>query len=237
MSKKWLAMLIVVAVATGIIYYLYFTKPEAFLEKQQIIDEINAFDHNVKINTIEDRVQLDDYNYFVPFITDDGQPGVSYYRWARAKWQLIKFEKSETVVWQLDDKDPSTKYIIWHYPKDTVDYMELYLMKNRSYMISDNEHHYEPKIQLVEKIEGTGNYGALKVSEDFATVMQAVNLPIRNQIDLFGMFYSYETYNLGMNLFKDNEVIHLESGSNGYWTGNVEAKFDFLLTVGESQLE
>lgn len=239
MNKKWLIVIGLVVVASIVIYYLYFTKPVPFLNEQQIMDEINALNDRIKVEKIEAIIKLDDEHYFVPFIRKNGQLGMSYYRWAKAKWRVVYFGYNGFAkMWQLDKNAPETKYIVWHYPQDEVDYMELYLMKDRYYSVTGEDSYYEPKTQLVEKIGVGENYGVFKISEDFSSVIQALEVPRSNPNSFFEMFNPYESYYLGLNFFKDGEESHLRgSGSNSYWTDYAEVKIDNLWYVGESQLE
>lgn len=223
------------------LYYLFFTKPEAFIQEQEIIDEINAIDNSIKVETIEDIVKLDDTNYFVPFTAKGGEAGMGYYRWSKAAWRLIVFESNHFAhVWQLNKNDPTTKYIVWHYPKDSVDQMELYLMKDRYYSISDGtNHYYEPKVQLQQHIDGSKNYGAVNVSDEFADVMQLLELPQSQKNDIFGWNFPPENYSLRLNFLKDNEETYptFNNGSGSYWTGAADAKIDFLPSIEKPELE
>lgn len=240
MNKKRIIIISLAVFVSCIIYYLYFTKPVQFLNEQQILDEMNASNDRIKVEKIEGIIKLDEEHYFVPFVRENGQLGMSYYRWSRAKWRLISFGYNKFAeVWQLDKNAPETKYIVWHYPPDEVDYMKLYLMNDRYYSISGDDSYYEPKTQLVEKIGEGKNYGALKIPEDFSTVIKALELPYNNGSDFFGIFNVRHTHYLGLNFFKGGEETYPESSGSAthHMAKYTKGKFDYLLVVGKSQLE
>lgn len=79
----------------------------------------------------------------------------------------------------------------------------------------------------------------LKVSEDFSSVIKALELPYSNESDFFGMFNVRHSYYLGLNFFKGDEETNPKSsgGMTHHIAKYTKGKFDYLLFVDRSQLE
>lgn len=239
MTKKRIFIVIIFLLSIlFVVYKLSILKPKAFIHENEIIRQLKEFEPNIVVQTIEDIIQVDGKHYFVPASAEDGQRLSLYYQWVKGKWRItyIDIGTNEFIYgWQLDSKDPSSIVFVWHFPKETLEKMDVYLIKNRNYFISQGRQLYSPKIQLKETITIDKHYGVQHISETFAKTIHHLysnelqqtnfNLIIHNESPQFFAKYYYKT--------------NFQSGGNGfsYTTGYGRSQLHIVMSINEADLE
>ncbi|WHY77932.1 hypothetical protein QNH20_01775 [Neobacillus sp. WH10] len=180
MQKKWIwatALLGVVALSSVIIYWFYFSKPASFPTNEQLIREINQILPEASASVIQDTVNADARHKFVPFISEEGNYGVSYWGWEKHKWQVVSVDTTgEPHVWKVKSDDPSTYHLVWNiHPDDQVSYLKFYFMRDRGFLVSNGVETYDPKIQMEKKVTlQEKTYGALKLPNEWVELMNSI---------------------------------------------------------------
>lgn len=235
MNKKWLLLPLIIISVIGI--YFYFLKPPtAFLTEQQLIDEMNDYDSGFIAEKIIEKIEVDSHHYYVPFIVDTNEPGMSFWKWSKGKWQLVKFMiNNDPIQWQLDKKDQSTNYIVWHVPLRT-SAIKLYGIRERNLHWSSNGgHYYIPRIQLSHEIANSNTYGIEKLPQHWGVLMNDITgeqmptifdwmSPMQNTMTIH-MDYPEDLFGL-----KDNS-------SSSFYTGNADSTFHHIMYINESRIE
>lgn len=176
-QKKLRVPIIIIAIffiAAGSIYYF---QPREFLTEDVLKERINNHYYSVDSPEIQDIVFVGKKHVFVPFISN-GQHGTSYWVWRGGKWDLGAISTIQSPrVWKLDPNDPSSYVILWNMdPDDEMITFDLILYNERYYTVSDNVHHYTPRVQLHQtvKVDSEANsYGVMPLPENWLAFLDA----------------------------------------------------------------
>ncbi|GGF25689.1 hypothetical protein GCM10010954_25740 [Halobacillus andaensis] len=165
MKKKKLIIvtLLLFVVLTGVFIFTSNSPgPGDLPENSAIKEEIESTLGGVKIDEIVDRQQVGDDHAFFPFITDDGQRGMSVWKVENRKWTIGASDNGgEPSLWKIDPQDPETFYIIYHLdPDDDVDKIDFYMKRERNYHVTGEHQSYVPQIMAKEEVDVSGGYGA-----------------------------------------------------------------------------
>ena len=235
MNKKWLLLPLFIILVIGI--YFYFLKtPTAFLSEHQLIDEMNDYDSGFIAEKIIEKIEVDSHHYYVPFIANTNEPGMSFWKWNKGKWQLVKIMiNNDPIQWQLDKKDHTTNYIVWHVPLRT-SAIKLYGIRERNlHWSSNDEHYYIPRIQLSHDIASSKSYGIEKIPQHWGVLMNDVT---SYQIPaLFDWMSSTENTVM---IYMDSPEDHFglkDSPSSSFYTGNADSTFSYIMYIDGYRLE
>ncbi|TQR20545.1 hypothetical protein [Psychrobacillus vulpis] len=244
-KKKLLTFIgsIVLVLATVIIYWFYFSKPTSFPNNEQLVKEMNSLFPECSATVIQDIVQLDEHHVFVPFISEENNYGLSFWVWKHHKWKIEAIDTNGNPrIWKINSKDPSTYHFVWNFPStDYLNYMKLYLIKKRGYHISGNIHHYNPAVQMEEKIVlPEQNFGSLQVPDEWVAVINSMNeLNSAKQPDIFFInFFPQQDMYFGWNTFDiSDNITHPErlSNSSSFWNEGMD--IEYMIFVNDSELE
>ncbi len=235
MNKKRILLftIMIIACLVGYISYIYIKPPTAFLVEDELKAEINRYDNSLQVEKILEQIELNERHYYVPIQFTDGRSGMSFWKWEKGKWQLIQFTTEQVLRWQLDSGDAATNYIVWHRQATQEDEMSIYLVRDRGFFISNDEHRYHPRIQLEHNIH-MESYGVEPLPKEWANIITNIEQPY--QQSGFSLFetYSTEQYVIGAHY---DESMFPENSNSSYWTGNAESTLEYLLYMDENQLE
>lgn len=144
MNKKKVILLSfpLILVLSIFLTWFYFGEPKEFPNEQTIVSKMNAIFPESKPKEILDQLFLDKKHVYVPFITEEGNYGSSYWVWKNRSWQVATISnRGEPHLWKINKKDSSAHYLVWNMdPNDTVKEIDFYLIKDRNYLISDGVH-------------------------------------------------------------------------------------------------
>ncbi|WP_102262999.1 hypothetical protein [Mesobacillus jeotgali] len=180
MRKKVLVpiLLILILISAGFLYWYYLAPPAAFPDKAEIKAILNDPYNRVGIAEIQDTIFLDDKHVYIPFVTEEEGHGISFWEWEKHEWQLSSFSTgSMPQIWKIDADDPSSHYIMWNFhPENNLDYLTLYLIKERGFSVSEGRQHYDPGIQMGFRAEaGEKSYGYISIPSDWQKFLEAEN--------------------------------------------------------------
>ncbi|PLS10365.1 hypothetical protein [Neobacillus cucumis] len=175
LKGPFISLLAIAAVlSTLLIYWFYFSPPKSFPTKSQLIKEINHSTPRASVKIIQDTVHIDKGHVFVPYISKDGQYGVSFWVWERHKWEMESLSTNGSPrIWKIDRNNPASYYILWNlHPDDGVKDMDFYLIRERGYQGINGRMTYIPKIQMETKIAlKKKSYGMMLMPDEWDAVM------------------------------------------------------------------
>lgn len=222
-------MLIGVILLSACFWY-YTSGPTSFPNDEQLFKEMTNHFSYVSNGEIQDTIFLDDRHVFVPFIAGEKIYGLSLWEWNKRKWNAVFVSTSgEIKVWKINSKDPSTFHTVWHYPpQNQVDYMKLYLINERGFQISGEEEHYEPGVQLEQKINLAENpYGTMKISKEWITVINSLT----DSLTVPPYYFGWNTYDS-----LDN-ITYPDVNDNGSSSWGGDTHIEFAVYIEKSELE
>ncbi|KAA0550388.1 hypothetical protein FZW96_03355 [Bacillus sp. BGMRC 2118] len=137
MNKKIVVLfgilfVLLVSIAAYFFYYTGASQPAAFPNHHSILTGINELQSEIQAETVQDTIFLTDRDVFVPFISNEGTYGSSYWTWKRGKWRIAHIEENVDLrIWKVNPNDPSTFHFVWNLPpNDEVHHVSLYLTKS-----------------------------------------------------------------------------------------------------------
>ncbi|WP_101845946.1 hypothetical protein [Halobacillus sp. Marseille-P3879] len=169
MKKKLLIgtlLLLVVLLTTVFILPFNITKPGDPPENSVLKKEIES-SLPVEVDQIIDRQQVSDNHAFFPFITEEGQRGMSVWKVENRKWTIGASDNGgEPTLWKIDPEDPDTFNMIYNlHPDDGVDKIDFYSKRDRNYHIAGEYQTYVPQIMSKEEVDLSRSYGVHPIPE------------------------------------------------------------------------
>lgn len=226
-----------------IVCWFNFAKPQPFPTNEELVKEMNTLFPEAHADVIQDTVHLDKNHVFVPYISEENDYGLSFWVWKHRKWKVEAIDTTGDMrLWKINSKDSSTYHFVWNFPShDQISYMKLYVIKKRGYHISGDVHHYDPAVQLEEKISlPEKTYGSVQMANEWVSVIDAWNeLNAAKSPGLFfNPFMMQQHMYFGWNTFdKSDTIIYPErsSTSSSFWNNSVG--IENVMLVNESELE
>lgn len=231
MRWKWILLLAVVGIGcyVNLIYYRPVTSLPANAE---LIAHMNSYD-DVQVQSIVNRIQLDQHHYAVPVLYKTQQRGMSFWKWHNGSWRFVQVTTQKLLHWQLDEEDPATNYMVWHLDSQETLATDFHLIRTRYFLIRhDNEQYYYPRIQLTQALTLSGN-GAQPFSDEWVTVLDQVKTTYNKPTFSFFSEGVPETFIFGMS---SDEAFENGFGST-YITGEAKSTVSYFMYVNESELE
>jgi len=230
-----------VLAAAFLLYWFYFSTPEAFPVKEELVNQINLVFPDASPKTIQDTVFLDDQHVFVPFITKSNEYGVSYWAWERHKWQAINIDTvGEPRLWRVDKNDPASYYFVWNiHPSDSISKMKFYFVRDRAFHVQGGVSSYTPKIQMEkEEITQGKSYGIMKLPNEWITTMTSIQkAESASQPDLFSSIFPRGNMYFAFTPFHESgeEASMMNSvNGNGYQNGDITV--DFIIYMNQLEV-
>ncbi|TFB23868.1 hypothetical protein E3U55_03370 [Filobacillus milosensis] len=246
MTKKKIQVILlsgVILVALFLIYWFYFSKPTDFPSDQQLAKEINQIFPKADVDTIQDTIILDSEHVFVPFVSSNEEYGSSYWTWEKHKWKPVYINTvGDPLVWRIDSKDPSSSFIVWNiHPRDNVNYMRFYMIRDRGYHISYGIHTYIPQIQMEKQLSlKEQGYGVLKLPIEWGNFLTRANRLAKAQnpnVTFNSLLPDASVYIGWMPYNSDDELVFPENSVNGHGFINGDIETDFVRLLNEIDLE
>ncbi|MDN3019861.1 hypothetical protein PH210_27280 [Paenibacillus sp. BSR1-1] len=234
----------IILTAAAWFYWVNFSKPASFPANEQLIERMNKVFPTAAVKSIQDHVQVDERHVFVPFVSEEGRYGVSYWEWKKNKWKLLHIDNAGVPrLWKINSNDPSTFYIVWNsHPDDKVSYMKLYFIRDRGFQGHDGIETYIPKIQLEKKVTLTDkSYGVLPMPADWSAIMkslqQAGNPNISDRL-FDSVFPNINNLHFGFIPFdQSNQEAVIMNSVNGSSFTNGDINLDYISILSKSEIE
>lgn len=225
-----------------IVYSLSFSKPKPFPSNGQALEEINSVFPKASAVVFQNAIFLDKSHVYVPFISDANANGMSLWEWKKRKWKLVYITTSEQpLVWRIDKKDPSSYQILWNFSEQSnIEFMKVYLMKRRNYLVSNNVEHYFPGVQMEEKIIISENpYGSIQMPNEWISVIQSENKLSPSESSLFPNLMNYPQYFTfrWLPYDKSDKVMNPLELPNGFSSWNDVIDLENVIWIDASELE
>jgi len=229
-NLKIIAFLLIGVIFLCASFWYYTSGPTKFPTNAQVVEEMTNDFAVVSTSVIQDKVFLDDHHVFVPFIAEDEMYGFSLWEWNNRKWNEVFVSTDGDIrVWKIDSKDPTTYRIVWNYPpQEQVDYMKFYLVNKRGFQVIDNEHIYEPSVQLDQQIVLSENlYGSMKLSKEWVSVINSLNI----SRDATSYYFGWRAFD------SSDKITHPEGNENGSSSWGGGTHIEFVHFIEEFELE
>lgn len=151
MNRWKLMMLISLALVIGAVTYgLHQSFPARFPDHDALVRSMNELFPRASVKTIQDTIHVDLHHVYVPFISENGDHGSSFWVWKWFGWKVINIEtKGSPLLWKTKGEDPSGQYLTWNLdPRDSLNQIQYYLIQDRYFHISSGIHRYTPRVEL-----------------------------------------------------------------------------------------
>ena len=227
-KNNYLIGIVVVVVVAVVVILLWqnFKQPTSFLSESAMIEEMNSYTSSFNVKEIQDVVQVDEHHYFVPFINHDGTKAMSFWKWDKAKWNLVLLTSDTKKRWQLDEKDLSSSFIVWNRSSVEDSTMTLLFYRERNFNTSWGHHFFTPHVLLTEEI-ALSEYGIAKVPEQWSKIITEIDKSAGVTNNFMFSFFNYNpNYLIAANYNFDD---FSTNGTESYWTGNAETTLDFIM--------
>ncbi|WP_431028346.1 hypothetical protein [Lysinibacillus sp. LZ02] len=242
MNKRWIIVLAVMFIIGLGTVTLYYREPTPFLTTEEIVEVLNKQGINRTVKVL-DVLEAETSYRFVPFTTEDGRSGMSYWAFKLSGWKLVGYEwNGQLKIWKLRANAPTSYYFIWHFaPQEEATQMNILFLQDRYYSISgDNNQFYTPRIQLQMNIDLTENlYGLQPIPENWLSIISAMT-PIQQDSLFSSILGTPSSYYFGMQTVDaQGQEVYLETGagSQSYWLEGADFYVDHVMNIYEEQLE
>lgn len=219
-------VVVIVIVVVGVLLWQNFKQPTSFLSEAAMVEEMNSYTNSFNVKEIQDVLQVDEHHYFVPFVNHDGTKAMSFWKWDKAKWNLVLLTADTKKRWQLDKKDLSSSFIVWNRSSVEDSTMTLLFYRERNFNTSWGHHFFTPHVLLTEEI-ALSEYGIAKVPEQWSKIMAEID---KSAGVTNNSMFSFFDYNPNYLIAADYNFEDFETnGTESYWTGNAETILDFIM--------
>ena len=240
---KWIVAVAISLVVLGSAFYYYYflAEPSTPPSREYLIQEINQALPNAQAKMVQDIVKVDENHLFVPFKTNLGFYALSTWEWKGYKWQVSFIDTSgEPRLWKLVPGDPASYRLIWNInPYDQVEYLDLYLMRKRDYVITPRVGMYYPKIQIKQRFEMTDvPYNVSALPSDWQNIMVDLD-KTSSKLQRHGLDNLFVRLNLGIGWVSLNDggiVTYPSAPKNGHSFSNGNANMEYLMILSERDI-
>jgi len=235
---------VIVLVAAASLYWFYFSKPTSFPKNEQVIERMNKLFPTAAVKSIQDTVHVDKKHVFVPFISEEGRYGISYWAWNKHKWKVLYIDNAgQPRLWKINSNDPSTYYMVWNiHPEDKVSYMKLYFIRERGFQSTNGVETYNPRIQLEKTITYMEkSYAVLPLPREWSAIINSLqqagnsNIPDRLFNSVFptnnDLFFGYIPFD------KADKEAGIMNSVNGNGYINSDINLDYIRILNKSEIE
>lgn len=204
--------------------------------KEQLMKEIEEQYDEVKVAQILDISYLDEKHVFVPFMTEENEYGMSLWVRKFSKWHCGQILLNYSVMkWKIGSND----YFIWNVPlRNESIKLNLYLLRDRQYRVSDGDIYYSPAVQMEEEISiDSKSFGYRKINEEWIAVKDEHNHQNESRIS-FMNFQQYENLYYGYQLKnRKDEAYPIEFFSSKVFSGRVSIDVEDVLFISNEELQ
>lgn len=240
--RRWMVgAAIAIAAGTYVVWKLIgnMTVPTPPTDWDSVADRINQANERANVAEVLDIVPLDDRHLFVPFISEDGEYGASFWVWKRFEWDIPAVQShGYPQNWQLKENDPASGYLVWNLdPASKIKELDFYLIRDREAGRTDGNDYYRPRAQLETSVGLDGrSYGILRMPDDWIELQEAAALTEdrRRLHDIWGWTESgVPQYRIGYVSVLDGEPEALGGSSWSYGSGTIHLSPVFILNDRE----
>lgn len=226
------------------IYWFYFAKPVSFPTNEQLVKEINRIFPEASVSFVQDTIPVDIRHVAVPFISNEGNYGLSYWVWKKHKWTVATIDtKGEPKLWKINRKDPSSFHLVWNiHPEDQLSSITYYLIRDRGYQVTEGVENYIPGVQMEKKVSfQEKSYGVMELPDEWTEFMNAViEVESTQKPNLFfNNFFPEPNMFLGWIPYDQSDKETFPEGSvngSGYSNGNLVIEHMMILSKGDLEL-
>lgn len=232
MRWKW-GILLTVVIVGCYVNLIYFKPVTPLPSDAELLAHINGYEEYYQAQKIVDRIELDAHHIVVPVQVTEGKRGLSFWQWEKGKWRLVQYTTQTLLSWQLDERDPSTHYLVWYLADWQQADVRLHLIRERYFSLTgDDEQLYTPRVQLEHSYNLVGS-GALPFPEQWNTIRMNTEGP--QQPSSFSLFLDYVPVEFTFGITHD-DAFH-DDGGYTYTTGEAESTLSTLMYINEQELE
>ncbi|WP_153124432.1 hypothetical protein [Peribacillus tepidiphilus] len=238
MIKKFIITLFIILV--GIYTFLIFRPPTPLPSHEKLIETMNSVPIHSKVIEILDIIPLDDQHVFVPFRSDKGSYGKSFWNWTMKGWKMDCIDtEGNPYIWKLKEKDASNHYFVWNLsPQDKIEKLKLVLKRDRGYQVSENAQNYDPAILMEHTISlKSKGYGISPMPKEFADVLNG-DIYLQNKTDSDPLFGFMQPSNIIIGMIpydKSGNQKFPQNSVNGERHSNGDELIDYVLFIDESE--
>ena len=242
-KKKSATLIVILVVLSFMIYWFYFSKPSTFPVNERLVREINHLFPEADAQMIRETISIDDRHVVVPFISNQDGYGLSYWVWKNHKWKVAMVDtKGQPKLWKINRKDPSSYYFVWNiHPKDQLNSIHFYLIRNRGYQVTDGNENYIPRVQMEKRVSlQKKTYGVLRMPDEWSRFMDSVmKVESANQSNLLSqnMFSEHDMYFGWISYDQSGKETYPEHSVNGSRYSDINLNIDYLQILNSGELD
>lgn len=243
MRKKLVWVTIGIALIVLLFIYLFFfSKPTPFPTQEQLVEEMNHFFPEARAATIQESISIDERHTLVPFISETGDYGLSYWVWQKRNWRVDRIDtKGGPMVWEINSRKPSSYYFVWNInPNHFLQTIDFFMIRERGYRVIDGKETYYPRIQLKTNVSlQDQTYGVLPLPEDWVTVTESflkVSPPAQKDF-FFNQLFPDQHLFFGWSAYDRLGNVSFPTELNGNSFSNGKLNIDYVLILNEENLE
>lgn len=224
-----------------------YSPPSKFPDKgkllQEMNDALNDFGTSDQVDEIQKVIQVDRRHAAVPYISEDGDYGMSFWIWGKWKWELTSLESNgEPRLWMIDRNDPTSYFLTWNIaPEIGAEKLNAYIIRQRDYGMAEGKNFYSPRVQMSkEVVVAEEPFGAIPLPSTWQEVLQST---IRlDETETFSWFDSYSTAAMQFEFRWDaldgngksvSQEVFFKSPSYSYGSSDLQ----YMLMIEEREME
>ncbi len=224
-----------------------YSPPAQFPDERQLLREMNdALDQygtSDQVAEIQKVIHADRRHVAVPYISENGNYGMSSWTWRKRKWELTSLESNgEPRLWMIDRNDPTSYFLTWNIaPEMAAEKLNAYIIRRRDYGMADGKNYYSPRVQMSREIVlAEESFGATPLPPTWLEVMHsAMRL---EETETFSWFDGYSTaamqFEFGWEAVDGNgksvsQEILFKSSQYSYGSSD----YQFMMVIDERELE
>ncbi|GBG05718.1 hypothetical protein PAT3040_00202 [Paenibacillus agaridevorans] len=177
MKRAIIAAILVLAAGSFIFWKWIGIGPTPMSDKELAARMINELNERADVSEVQDIVMLDSRHLFVPFVSTNGDYGMSFWVWDRFDWEIRSIDSDgNPQMWHLREDDPSKQYLVWNLaPESKVEELDFYLIRNRNAGRSDGNDFYSPRVQMEKGVSlQDQRYGVSRIPDDWIDIQKSV---------------------------------------------------------------
>lgn len=235
--------IVIVVLAVALVCWIIFANPKPLPTNGNMIETMNQTNKKANVKSLQATIFLDNKHVFVPFVSKNGNYGVSYWSWQMLHWELVGINsKGSPHLWKIKKKDPSTYYVLWNIsPKDHVNSVNYYLIRKRSDVTIENQKEYFPSIQMKTSIKLNGRtFGFMAFPKDWQlftkNILQLNPLKSsqnKNSYDILGQ--NHVSINV-LPLTKQGKMVKLKHSTGGHQYVKGRTEINYIHPIAPSKL-
>lgn len=245
MTKKKLWLVVGVSVlllSVVFVYWFYLSKPTAFPGNDRLVQDINSLFPEAEVDVIQDTIMLDEHHAYVPFITEKGNYGMSFWVWAKHKWNVSSIDTSGgPSIWRINEMDTSSYHFVWNSdPESQIQTLNFYLQIKRNFLISNGIEEYTPGVQMKKELNRLEiSRGIVKIPKEWVSVLNSYSeLASAKQPSMFDTMFPDSPLFFAWNAYDDKGKVTFDGiQSNGSSFSGGDEQIEFVRFLDELEME